>query len=293
MLYRFISADFVPCWYELSWQEKETAILLKVHEDFVKLIPAMPKDSPIVQGYMNDFGFSDFSGDLKGDFGFSGGKFKHLGIRDNFHEFLIPLPKIKVKTKKPCCNCKGKKTDQYDGQECKYCDGTGVEHEMVWDAPRAICAGLRVFFLLATWPKEETSSKLPQLITLDTYVSKDIFNGASFGGAFGTPFVRWLCGLLKCKTVSFPEAERAMFKANERMFGKTHAAPYDFKAYFSGMLIIRCPGNACGISSSSYSEGDKGYKFGSDNVDSVSQQLILISGLASVHDAAREGMKPE
>jgi hypothetical protein len=26
----------IPCWYELSWQEKIPAILLRVHEDFIK-----------------------------------------------------------------------------------------------------------------------------------------------------------------------------------------------------------------------------------------------------------------
>lgn len=292
-LYRFMSADFVPCWYELSWQDKETAILLRVHEDFVKLAPAVQEDNPIIQNYIKDFDFAGFSGDLKSNFGFSEGQFNHLGIRNGFHEFLIPIPVIKFASGKPCRNCSGKKVDRFDEQECRYCDGTGIEHEMKWKTPRAICAGLRIFFLLATWPEKETSSKLPQLMTLDTYVGKEILNGASFGGAFGVPFIKWLHDFPKLRTVSFPEAEKAMFKANERMFGITHAAPYDFKAYYSELLIIRCPGNACGISSSSSAEGNKGYRFGGSNIDSVSQQLILISGLASVHDAAREGMKPE
>ena len=85
--FRWITEEDIPCWYGLSWREKEPAIVLRIHKDFIENLDVEIQNSPIVQSLINDFNFGEFSGDFEGDIGFDK-VFKRIGEKDGFIEFL-------------------------------------------------------------------------------------------------------------------------------------------------------------------------------------------------------------
>jgi hypothetical protein len=70
-----------------------------------------------------------------------------------------------------------------------------------------------------------------------------------------------------------------------RIFNSEPFDHFRFEISEKGGLIIDCPGDACGINPSGWSQisPDRGYKFGCHNVDTPAQQLILLIGLAVLH----------
>ena len=286
-----IVSEDQPCWFELSFQKKGPAIILKVHEDFVNQNPAVPTDSPLVQSYIKEFNLSEFYGDFKNNFGFKEAKFKNLGIKNNFYEYLVKIPKVRTITKKVCSSCRGTKVDIIDKElKCRACNGTGKQYENKWQKIKATCLGLNVFFSFSYMIEKRTSCPLPQLMLIDTYIGE---GNASLGGVYSVSFVDWL--IKKCKdkehTISFPGINEAMKETYGRMFGKRLFSKYDFRNYIrDGGLIISCPGQACDIEPNVYGSNihkGRGYNFGCHNVDTIAQQITLISGLALIHDIAR------
>ena len=107
-MYKTVVRDTIPCLYEIGWQANPPAILLRVHQDFIKnnTLVANP-ELPIIKSLQKEFGFKKFCGDLNGHFGFDDA-FVHQGEKNDFTEYLILLPKIKKETGKKCPDCRGK-----------------------------------------------------------------------------------------------------------------------------------------------------------------------------------------
>jgi len=60
-----ITRDIMPCWYELSWKEKEPAILLRVHRDFIANIKTVPSSNPFANRFLAEFKFKKFTAVLR------------------------------------------------------------------------------------------------------------------------------------------------------------------------------------------------------------------------------------
>ena len=129
MGFKWIIKENIPCLYELSWQEKKPAIILRIHKDFAKTAMVVPGDAPIVKVFMESFKFSAFAGNLEKDFGFDNA-FVFRGENGDFVEFSVPVPQVKKYTGKRCDNCKGEGIEDFFGEKrkCGFCDGTGKEH---------------------------------------------------------------------------------------------------------------------------------------------------------------------
>ena len=67
---RMIYRDLIPCWYELSWQEKPPAIILRIHQDFIRENKEVFDDIPLFISLKKDFKFRSFAGNFDSDFGF-------------------------------------------------------------------------------------------------------------------------------------------------------------------------------------------------------------------------------
>jgi hypothetical protein len=91
-------------------------------------------ESPIVRGYMDELGFTQFDGSLNKDFGFEQSFRLERQCPDGFNEFVCKLPRVDRETGKLCSTCKGTGKDwkQYDFQ-CFECRGGGKERALVWD----------------------------------------------------------------------------------------------------------------------------------------------------------------
>ncbi len=49
---RMITREDIPCWYELSWQPKPPALILRIHRDFLKEMNVDLQNAPIVKSYI-------------------------------------------------------------------------------------------------------------------------------------------------------------------------------------------------------------------------------------------------
>lgn len=301
--YKHIVRDTMPCWYELSWQAKPPAIILRVRQDFIENVNSLLVDNsdlPIARGLQQEFGFKKFCGDLSDKFGFDD-SFVYCGKKNDFVEHLILLPKIKKETGKKCSDCRGKgrkKTFSYF-EHCHYCNGTGREFFYDWPIAKAVSASLTVAFILLEFPEKETSAKMPQLMTVRT-ITQSGMHGGSLGGEFSSFLRAYLASLWRGQTTPIVEITQAMKSAYEFMLGPmTNLCRHDFQAgVFSefGWLNTDCPGNACGLNPNHNAEydmknPDRGYKFSCHNTDTAAQQLTLLAGLAALHDKARREIK--
>lgn len=295
MDFKWLIKENIPCWYELSWQKEEPAILLRVHQDFIKSTRMFPPESPIIRHYMEAFKFSNFSDSLNGNFGFNNtlfeGTFNYQGKKDEFVEFLIKLPIIKVKTHEVCDYCHGSGKDtiiEEDERDCIHCEGTGTKYDYLWQRAYAVSASFTIFFKIARYPEKETSSSLPQLIIVETVTDREM-HGGSLGGEISIPLRNWLASL---GDASLPEVTQATKTAYGHMFsGLRHFNDYYFKSYArsNGGFVADCPGDACGLHPSGWHKPEgEGYEFSCHNVDSPAQQITLLAGLAALHDRARK-----
>lgn len=289
----------IRCWYELSWRAREKAIILGIHKDVLNHIQAIPKNGPIVQALMEEFQFADFSGELKvgADFGFDR-VFKAQKSRGDFLEFRIKLPRIKKQTDQPCSQCNGTGKDELDPLEkCLGCGGAGYEKEYDWKKAYAISASFTVLLIILNvmtlqFPEKETSCPQPQLMTIQTSTQPGQ-HGGSLHGEYGVSLCGWLSSLGRNTIVL--EMVEAMKIAYGRMLDWDGFYTDSFRArvdYENGWLNVSCPGDACGLHPSHGSvTKDQGYEFSCHNVDSPTQQLTLLAGLAALHDKARKEMQ--
>lgn len=292
--FKWIIRENIPCWYELSWREKEPAIILRAHRDFVSTFPVLLEDNPLVVHYTDKFKFKGFSGDLTKDFGFTEGVFRNQGENNGFVEYLVLIPEIKTKTNEPCKECKGTGKDLFskefsrEDRDCAHCNGDGKEVLNNWKPINAVSATFTHFFRFAHLSEKETSASLPQLMTMitETHSGK---HGAPISGEISIPLRN--CLALLEDNVSLPEVTKATKAAYTRMFGGLHHLnEHYFRAHSrgNGGFIIDCPGNACDLHPSEWNRPEgKGYQFGCHNVDNTAQQITLLAGLAALHDKAR------
>ena len=136
---KLLTSDIVPCWYELSWDEKQIAILLKVHKDFIDDVKPIPENNFYVLNLMESFKFAKFVGNFEGNFGFDN-TFLRKGEVGSFIKFLIKIPQVKIQTSQKCSECRGSGKDDLRDSACLFCKGTGWMIEFDWHLARAISA---------------------------------------------------------------------------------------------------------------------------------------------------------
>lgn len=284
----------LPCWYELSWSKKEPAIILRVHRDFIESTEPIRQDSPFVLGFIEEFGFSGFSGDLAGDFGFED-IFKFKSRKGDFIDHVIEIPVVEKQIDESCEYCDGSGKDKNIGYKCLWCYGSGKNREINWKIAYVISASFSVFFDHALFPKERTSFFLPQLMTVQTATIQKS-HGGSLYGTFGPLFSKYLVSLEKYDESALKEITEAMISAHKKMNGRLD--PYNehsFRAYIHdrGRITLDCPGDACGVyvPPEEFWHGNRGREFSCHNTDTPFQQLTLLAGLAALHDKARREMK--
>lgn len=255
----------IPCWYELSWNAEVPAIILKIHKDFIKHRNIKLGDLAGIVDFNKNFSyFGDFESDFQGNIGFSG-VLRHYGEDGEFIKFAVDIP------------TKGKNYDLY---------------EMLY----RISASFTILFTFLYVQEYETKCKFPQLLTINTTTHEEMCGG-SVGGQFSVSLVNWLKTFNPYDEIL--EIKKATKKVYEYIFfyDDVKIQVFDYRAELGnkdGGLVMDCPGHAAGIFPEihhDYDDKTDGYKFSCDNVDSPAQQLVLLSGLAALHDKARREIK--
>jgi hypothetical protein len=294
---KMLTYERIPCWYELSFRKEKPAIIFRIHKDFIAHTESISQTAPIVMGFMSHFGFKKFSGSLAGNFGFDD-SFIFEGIKEDFAEFAVDIPTIKKYSGKKCEECNGSGKDRFLNDECLRCEGTGKDWFYDWKLASAISASFTTILLWMRFPEKETSSLLPQLMTVFT-VTEDEMHGGSLGGAYSVELCNWMRSLYVQNKGRYEVAEmtEAMKIVHKKMFGALRfGQEHDLWAKIendSGWLNVNCPGDACGLHpGDSYGPQKKrGYEFACHNVDNPMQQITLLAGLAALHNKARREIK--
>ncbi len=288
---KMLHRENIPCWYELSWRSswRWPAIILRLHKDFLRDLPPMTTETPIVAHYLEAYKEFPFQGSFDRDFGFNGAlRFK--GYSGGFVVFHGLLPAIKEWSDEPCLHCDGSGWEPSGSKRCYSCEGKGKDYTYNWDLLLPLSASLAFITQLLAYPEKETSSGLSQLLEVQVLTNRrsegEIY---AVGGTYSVPLVRWMSSL--GVHVKMSEMVEAMMIAYARMAGKGHLSVHRFRASIDskgGWLNTDCPGDGCGLhpSDGSLEEG-MGYEFSCHNVDSPVQQLTLLAGLAALHDRAR------
>jgi len=289
---KMLTYERIPCWYELSFRKEGSAIILRIHKDFIAHTEPINETRPIVMDFMSHFHFKKFSGPMDGNIGFDD-SFVFEGVKEDFVEFAVNIPKTKKYSGKKCEYCEGSGKDQFLDDKCLRCEGTGKGWFYDWKTAYAISASFTTVFNWMQFPKKETSSLLPQLMTVFT-VTQDNMHGGSLAGEYSVELCNWMRSLyLRSKDrYEVTEMTEAMKIVQRKLFDKIDKfSEYEIWARIessSGWLNVNCPGAACGLHpTDSYIDKARGYKFGCHNVDNPMQQLTLLAGLAALHDKAR------
>jgi len=287
----------VPCWYRIS-NTSEKLLTILVHREIVDTLMVPTEESPMIHDFREMLGLEDkFFGGFQEQFGFGGIIKVEEKESDPFLHLEVPLPLFRVETQKPCEFCGGSGMIYFplfkESYPCGHCEDAEKEHHFDWKAAYQVSASLCVLFQLLSSLKEETSARIPQLLTVETIVKPGL-HGSSLGGRYSKTLVQWMTNL--GVRVSIPEMERAMFNAYKYMNGGKfgHIGEHEFRAnvyYKNGWLNVSIPGNACDLNPEYGGPGpDRGYKYDSHNVDSPVQQLTLLAGLAALSDRCLQEM---
>uniref|UniRef100_A0A7C4M0B3 Uncharacterized protein n=1 Tax=candidate division CPR3 bacterium TaxID=2268181 RepID=A0A7C4M0B3_UNCC3 len=289
-----LERHIVPCWYDISFSEKDETLTLKVHEDFIRNYYIVKKDNPIISSAIEKFGYDDFGESLNDDFGFDK-VFKKGNEENGFSVFNIDIPQIKIKTEKKCdrCNGSGKDDDLVSGK-CLFCEGTGKLHELRWKKAYAISNTFSLFTMQVFYPPEkEVSSALPQILSFNTTTFKGN-HGGSIGGVFGIPFCQWLDSFTE--STYFEKPSSVMTKVYKKMFGKIDSldkSRLKVVSFRPGSITLDVPGDACNvyIKGTHIPKPEEGRPFSCHNTDTPAQQLTFICGLAALSDEVRLFLK--
>lgn len=290
---KLLTRENIPCWYELSWRKTKPAIILRLHEDFIRNTDSILDEAPIVVSLKEEFKFDNFIGTFDGNFGFDNA-FICRGRKGEFVEFVVEIPKIKNYTGK-CKECNGTGEDKELGMNCFHCNGKGKEYEFNWKLAYTISASFTVFSTFLRFPEKETSSSLIQLMTVQT-ITQQSMHGGSLSADLNISLCAWMDSLREKGESEIKEMIEAMQDTYRVIFdGLDPYRKQDFRAwvaYEGGWLNTSCPGDACGFNPEHMGpEKGKGYRLDCHNVDNPMQQLTLLASLAALHDKARKEMK--
>lgn len=286
--FKNILLETLPCWHEISWEESGPALVLRIHRSFVDETTIGP-NAPIVLYLQESQNKGDFSGDLKGNFGFNKA-LKNRGEKNGFYEFAFEIPSIKEITDVNCDRCDGTGKEESFGK-CLSCEGEGKVIKYNWNHADEISSSLYVLTLSLHLYGKDVPTTFPQLLTFRALCSQ---GNRALSGEISIPLKEWLASNPDESHLTKPIS--AMKTAYRKMFGQNigivREHSFDVRINNSG-LIINCPGDACGIHPDNwYFRDAEGYRFGSHNVDTPAQQLTLLTGLASLHDIARKEISP-
>lgn len=286
---KMLTRENIPCWYEVSWQEEGTSILIRIHPDMVRGFETISVDAPIAASLMEQFDFHSFEGSLTENFGFNQGLQRQEGS-DGFVEFVAKIPTIRRQTQDPCEHCGGSGKWYSDDDECASCDGSGKEHTYEWWKVHEISASLTVLLTVLEYlPEQDSTAEFPQLLTVTTITRSE--RSCGIWGTYSPVLSKWLTSL--GANAGIPEMVQAMKIAHESMLGvRKYLSDWDFRANIAdqyGWLNVDCPGDACCLHPALGSPKDgEGYEFTCHNVDTPAQQLTLLAGLAALHDRVRK-----
>jgi len=158
-----------------------------------------------------------------------------------------------------------------------------------WNKAYSISASLNLLFQILSLEgatREEASCDLPQLMLLNAATVRNAGGrGYSLSGSYSKALAYWF---EKGGTRVIPEMISAMHEAHSALFGSLRERwCFDAAVNDSGWLRVSCEGSAYGLlPEHARVKTGMGSSFYSYDVNSPTQQITLLAGLAALHDLA-------
>ncbi len=280
-----IMREDIPAWYEISWDDENKAIVVRVHRAVLNQLGLLTNEAPIIRILSTDIDLSDFVPFGESNWGF-GQVLEQIGEDDKYISFRVSLPRVIWTISK------AKREDRFGFKGLP-------ERGYNWQAAYNLSASLNVLFLaLAFSLREEIiwENEIPQLVNCKLQTSKE-----SYGGALSIRLSKALVDWLAKYQVNedIPEASEALFEAYSAMYEFKDEEAIAFNRHYLNARVLsikqritlNCPGDACGLDPDNMNEiRDRGYELVPHNTDTPIQQLTLLAGVAKLCDIYREDL---
>lgn len=284
-----IKESDVPCWYEISWEKETKSIELKIHPDYIQNSKYKLGNDRLIEVLKERFNLGDFGIDFFGNIGFEGVFNNAEKDKNGLLVYHAKIPKIQYFTNQKCDLCHGE-----DSSCCHMCNGVGKKRSIDDTKLYPLCTSLSMLTTyLGIYPQKNTSANFPQLLTFHNHISEGSF---SLSGNISLK----LHNFVKIQSQEFLDntVTHAMKDVMKIMYGtgsieETSNEVGIFKNRFDGGINFGCFGtNGAGIALEHDAHEDikkgHGYTFYSHNIVGIQQQVVLIAGLAALHDSARK-----
>lgn len=266
MIFKDIKKENIPAWYEIGVRNK-TDIVVRTHRKIVPVLEQkMVGRAPLIESLRKELKLPEFIGPTEKQWGF-GQIIAREEDGPDWVSMKCSLPVIERKR-----------------------DSQRVE-DWGWDEAYVVSASLETLFRALDWMENEveTSYALPQLLTIAEFNTREGTNGGQLSVKIGKAMGPWLE-----RQPDNSEGEKmvvAMMDVDSHMFPFRSSPRYRFSVRFhhSRNMVFKCPGNACGL----YPEGssdpnETGFMLYPHNTDNPHQQLMLLAGVAAMHELARK-----
>lgn len=251
----------IPAWYELSMSGN--SLIIRVHEIAAKYVEKKLLSSlPVIQHLNSEPKIPDFIEPKNDIWGFGEVIIRKKDTDDNWIIWECPLPII------------------HDSKNNYY-----------WERAYATSATLQMLFMTFTLVEKETNCPLFQLLMISNLSTTMTLHGGSLEVMLSRSLCYWLN---KQGEIEHPEISRVMIRIYEYLWQEkldSHQKQmFVAKIRQPKWINFNCPGKSCGLDPKDYypKSLDKGYELLPHNVDTTLQQFTLLSGIATLHQLARE-----
>jgi hypothetical protein len=291
---RTIMFDPLPRIYDMSWQGQTASLELGINTKILEEVFKDAKDWGIIKHLQENHKVGELTADPNIGFGFDPCRLMRRGTRGDHAIFSLHLPEIEVVIG-VCQECEGK--SKRKRRDCLYCGNTGKERGYQHHQGTVAAINLNLLLSKLSFPElQEIETRGNQLMMINLAVADRSLHGYPLWAAFSPQMVKWI-GMHEQQT-DLPLVRGAMKEAMVRMM-PSYAAENDFRAWLEpdGVFNFRVPGN-CACLSPDYTAReclmqDRGYDFGTHNVDTPAQQLSLLAGLSYLWEMARKDLYKE
>jgi hypothetical protein len=272
-----------PFVYSLKYNPTIRAIEFCINPDCIPIINAIPSETFQSHWGLEKLGLSTFEGNILKNFGYENCSLNN-GIQEGLLSISFPVKASVAISENTCFACRGTKKDWKDAS-CSFCKGTGKEL-LKKNNLDAICASMFVLTRYLNWRCiMRDDVVIPENKFGRQHIFLEVDPKAGIGGECSPYFFEQI------KKIEDSVQEtwlKNMFELDSYLDGnetfpgfEMDVRKYDFRCDVSesGRIYVQVPGqNSCSI----HMHHSTDFEFTCHNIDTVWQQVGLLSGFALI-----------
>lgn len=263
-------------YYELGWNTTESALTVWTTVAAQDGIPFLTEETPIIASHREVHDLAEFQFGEQWGFGGCAEICEcRFGVKYTFR-----YPACQTGNCMICGGTGESDVGLADPEPCGSCFGTGIMQQINWPAIKPLRASLQVLLMWLSYESDAIQEGASP-INLKIGFEPGEMCGGWVSGEYSQAFMDWLS-----RIETLPESiTAAMRMADYHLCGSTRQY-WTYAVLRNARLSLNVAGSASGIYTDSgcYS----GNKFGSYNMDSGAQQLIVLAGLGAATNEWRK-----